>query len=355
MIKSICIVRLSALGDVLMIVPLIRLLQTYLSQATITWVISPPAYDLVAGMEGIEFIVIDKPSTIKDYWRFKKRMQTYSFDVLLAAQASFRANLLYPLIKAQRKIGYDRLRAKDGHHWVTHETIAAGNDHTLDGFLKFAKHLSLPVSPIRWDLPITVDDREWAQQHLPPGPVVLINAAASKDERSWLIERYIKVIQEIKKCWPTVTTVLVGGPGAYDRFLADSILQQVDCLDLVGKTKPKQLLAVIQQSQLLICPDTGPSHMAAAVGTPVIALHAVTSSEVSGPYLFKHLAVDCYPQAVINVLKKEIRQITWGTHVHGKDTMSLVSVEEVLTKIKEVLPSQLLAYKGPALKSKPYK
>ena len=65
MINSICIVRLSALGDVLMLVPLVRTLQANLPHASITWIISRPAYDLVEGIEGVEFIVIDKPNNLK--------------------------------------------------------------------------------------------------------------------------------------------------------------------------------------------------------------------------------------------------------------------------------------------------
>ncbi len=134
MIKSICIVRLSALGDVLMLVPLVRLLQAKLPDAALTWVISRPAYDLVEGMDGVEFIVINKPNSLADYWHFKKQLAGRKFDVLLATQASFRANLLYPLIRATRKIGYDKLRAKDGHGWFISEAIKPGNDHTLDSF-----------------------------------------------------------------------------------------------------------------------------------------------------------------------------------------------------------------------------
>src|SRR5688500_12397756 len=99
-IQSLCLVRLSALGDVLMFVPMVRILQKNFPEATITWIISRPAYDLVEGMEGVEFIVIAKPNNIADYWRFKKQLKGRKFDVLLAAQASFRANLLYPLISA---------------------------------------------------------------------------------------------------------------------------------------------------------------------------------------------------------------------------------------------------------------
>lgn len=345
---SICLVRLSALGDVLMFVPLIRTLQRYLPEAKLTWVISPPAYDLVAGMDGVEFIVIKKPQSLGDYWRFKKIMQGRSFDVLLAAQACYRANFLYPLIHAQRKIGYDRLRAKDLHRLFVSESILPGCDHTLEGFLKFAQALGINKVDLRWDLPIDELDNQWVKDHLALScitdrfsidsklPILLVNPAASKPERSWLVERYVAVIKEAQSRWG-LNVILTGGPTNYDRELADQILKQVSCVDWVGKTKPKQLLALIKQSRLMICPDTGPSHMAAAMGTPVIALHAVTSSAVSGPYPYRHLAVDCYAEAVQHVLKKTEATNLWGTHAHGQQTMQLVGVDEVLKKMSDVL------------------
>ena len=336
--QSICIVRLSALGDVLMLVPLIRTLQANLPNTTLTWVISRPAFDMVEGMDGVEFIVINKPNSISDYWQFQKQMRTRHFDVLLATQASLRANLLYPFIRASRKIGYDALRAKDFHGWFIHDAIESGCDHTLDGFLKFADVLGIKKKEIRWDLPISQASREWVQAHLPAtnGPVVLINPAASKAERSWLVERYIDVIQQLQSRWKA-HVVLTGGPGAYDKALGDAIMVAVPVTNLIGKTNPKQLLALIERADLLLCPDTGPSHMAAAVATPVVALHAVTSADVSGPYIYRHLAVDCYPEAVKTILKKTIETNIWGTHAHGSDTMSLVTVDRVITKLERVL------------------
>ncbi|WP_131783148.1 glycosyltransferase family 9 protein [Legionella gresilensis] len=334
MINSICVVRLSALGDVLMTVPLIRTLQAQLPQAKITWVISRPAYDLVEGMQNVEFIVIPKPNSIKDYLQFKKRLTGRRFDVLLAAQSSFRANLLYSFIKAKRKIGYDPLRAKDGHKWFINETIKPGNDHTLEAFLKFADVLGIKEKVLTWNLSIKAADYQWALHYFTSGqPVLLVNPAASKPERSWLINRYVEVIRYAQSQWQ-MQVILTGGPGAYDRFLADAIQKQVTCIDLVGKTRPKQLLALISQATVLLCPDTGPSHMAAAVGTPVVALHAVTSAQVSGPYLYQDLAVDCYSIAVEQVLKKAPHENKWGTHAHGEETMKLVTVEAVLEKLK---------------------
>ena len=345
MIKSICIVRLSALGDALMLVPLVRTLQANFPTTLITWVISRPAYDLVEGLDGVEFIVINKPKNLMDYWRFKQQMRERSFDVLIAAQASLRANLLYPFIRASRKIGYDSLRAKDGHGWFIQETIAPGRDHTLDGFLKFADVLEIKQKDIRWDLSIPEDCREWARSQLSTatGPILMVNPAASKAERSWPVEHYINVIQSLQSRWQA-TVILTGGPGAYDKALGDAIAAAVPVTNLIGKTKPKQLLALIEQADVLLCPDTGPSHMAAAVATPVVALHAVTSADVSGPYTYRHLAIDCYPDAVKTVLKKTPETTLWGTHAHGSDTMRLVKVDAVIAKLDMVLLSYLEYY-----------
>lgn len=320
-----------------MLVPLIRTLQANFPDASLTWVISRPAYDLVEGLDGVEFVVISKPNSPLDYLRFKKQMRTRRFDVLLAAQASFRANLLYPLITASRKIGYDTLRAKDGHGLVIHESIAPGHDHTLDGFIKFAEALGIKKKEIRWDLPIQQATREWARAQLPTsGPIVLINPAASKPERSWLVERYIEVIKHLQSRWGA-QVVLTGGPGDYDKTIGEAISSAVTVINLIGKTVPPQLLAVIEQADVLLCPDTGPSHMGAAVTTPVVALHAVTSADVSGPYIYRHLAVDRYPEAVKTVLNKTPETNIWGTHAHGDETMALISVDAVIARLDSVL------------------
>ncbi len=341
-IQSICLVRLSALGDVLMIVPLVRRLQDTLPHASITWVISSLAYQLVAPMKGIDFVVIDKPKSIKDFWAFRQQMRSYQFDVCLAAQAALRANLLYPLIRAKRIIGYDTKRAKDGHGWFIDEAIQPGKEHTLEGFLKFADALGVPQTDVRWDIPISVENEEWAKSHLPQGmPIICLNPAASKPERSWPVDRYISVIKYAKANLDC-HIVLTGGPGHFDRQLADAILAEVEVFDLVGKTKPPQLMAVIKQAKLMICPDTGPSHMAGAVGTPVIALQAVTSGKISGPYPYRHLAVDYYDEAVEKVLGKTVDTIPWGTQIHGLDTMSLIPAEAVINQLNQVWESTII-------------
>lgn len=339
-IKSICILRLSALGDVLMLVPLVQALKKQLPQAAITWIIAKPASELVEGLEGVEFIVIDKPGSLRDYLKFRNQFRQRHFDLLLATQACFRTNLLIPLISASRKIGFDKKRSKDGHGLFIRERIKPGMDHTLESFLKFGEHLGLIREKPVWDLPIQAEN-DAAISHLLSNKrlTILVNPAASKPERSWLVESYIQVINHLQQKWQA-EVILTGGPSRHDRALADAILEKVKVVDLVGKTQPRQLLALIAKVNLVICPDTGPSHMAAAMYTPVIALHAVTNPAVSGPYGFLDLVVNYYPEALKKVLNKEVNAKTWGTHVHGNNTMDCIPVEAVIKKIDDTLGRQ---------------
>jgi heptosyltransferase I len=334
---QICIVRLSALGDVLMLVPLIRRLQKSIPDVKITWVISKPAFYLVEGMDGVSFILIDKPKGLKDYWQFRKQVKDRHFDVLLATQASLRANLLYPLIKAKRKIGYDKARAKDAHTWFVKEQISPGQDHTLEGFLKFAVPLGIKEDSVSWDMPVQAEDYQWAKQYIDPKrKTLLINPAASKAERSWVISRYIELIHEVQSRWQ-LQVILTGGPTPYDKEVTEKIEKETnDVLNLAGKSKPKQLLALIDLADIMLCPDTGPAHMAAAMDTKVVALHAVTNPDISGPYTYRQLAVNYYPQAVEKILKIPLSQ-SWGKQVHDEKAMQLIPVEAVLERLTEII------------------
>ncbi len=335
--KNICIVRLSALGDVLMLLPLARALQDHIPDCRISWVISRPAYDLVAGIKDIEFILIDKPRSLSDYLQFKKQMAGRQFDVLLAPQASLRANLLYPLIKAKRKIGYDSARARDLHRLFIKEQIAPGKEHTLEGFLKFAEPLGIKNPAVRWDIPLSEDDYQWGRQYIDPDrKTLLVNPVASKAERSWLLERYIDVIGTLQADH-NVQVILTGGPGQADKEFSEAITARLNVLNLAGKTRPPQLMALIDMADAMLCPDTGPSHMAAAMKTPVVAMHAVTNPDISGPYGYRHHVVNAYPDALKKCLNTTPEKAPWGTQVHKPDAMALVETDKVTAELVKAL------------------
>jgi len=333
--RRICIVRLSALGDVCLVVPLVRTLQRNFPEAQITWVIGQAAHALVDGLDGVEFIVIDKDKPLANWHRLRAR----TFDTLLAIQASFRAHMLLTAIRAPVRIGFDSPRAKDFHRWFINQHIPSGEQHLLDSFLSFASALGAQQHVIEWRLPISEADHAFACERMSDGQWLAVNPMASKPERNWMPDRYAAVVDHAIESgnWKVVFT---GGPAASEVAFAAQVLQSVKrkeaVTNLVGKTTPKQLAAVLARARVLLAPDTGPVHIATAVGTRVIGLYAVAPSRLSGPYVSRELVIDRFPEAVRTILHKDPAQVPWGTRVHTPKAMGLIQVSDVLEKLKQL-------------------
>jgi heptosyltransferase I len=95
----------------------------------------------------------------------------------------------------------------------------------------------------------------------------------------------------------------------------------------------KQLLAILARASVVLCPDSGPAHMATAVGTPVVGLYATSNRHRTGPYFSQHLVVDKYPEAVEREFGRPIHALRWGQRVRDPAAMSLITVADVLAKL----------------------
>lgn len=332
--KNIAFFRLSALGDVVLAIPMIRALQKAWPNCKITWITSSAVYPLLEGLEGIEFLVIKKPQKIKDYLSLRKLFKQYEFDILIAAQASFRTNLIYPHINAKRKIGFDNGRAKDLHSWFVKEQIPAADEHLAEGFMGFAKYLGVDSQHFDWSLYTSENDQAWAHATRQKPKYIAINAAASKAERTWKAKHYADLIDAAVQQYDC-QVVLTGGPAANEIQLAQEIemLAKSNIDNLVGKTKHKQIAALLGEVDCLIAPDTGPAHIAVAMNTPVIGLYAVARSGLSGPYQAPSYTVDKYPAAVEKYLGKPYSAAAWHERVHHADAMDLITVKDVLEQL----------------------
>lgn len=336
-INAIAILRLGAIGDICLTVPLIRTLQKYLPNTQLTWIISRSVFGLVEGLSGVEFIVIDKPKSLRDYWRCYQQFKPFHFDVLLVPQATLRSNLLCPFIKAKIKYGYDRLHSHDGQRFFVDQVVPAYPEHLLDTFLRFAEPFGITDKVIDWQLPIAESDWEWAKQqmlcedHL---PWLAICPAASKAERNWPVERFIETIHQLQQHL-SFNVVLVGGHSASEKKLAMQITEScsVRCVNLVGKSTLKQLAATLGSVKGLLSGDTGPAHIATAMGTTVIGLYAVAPSKKTGPYYSADWVIDKFDDAVKTILKRDPLLVAWHDRVHSAEAMALISVEEVVQQL----------------------
>jgi len=335
--KNIAFFRLSALGDVVLAIPLIRAIQKQWPECKITWITSSAVYPLLEGLEGVEFLVIKKPQKIKDYLSLRTLFKEYQFDILLAAQASFRTNLIYPFINAKRKIGFDNGRARDLHSWFVKEQIEPADEHLAEGFMGFAKKLGIESNELSWELSVNDADKKWAKQQRKTPKYIAINAAASKSERTWSAQNYADFIDSAFKKHQC-QFVLTGGPADNEIKLAKEIqsLAKSPIDNLVGKTKHKQIAALLGEVDCLIAPDTGPAHIAVAMHTPVIGLYAVARSGLSGPYQSPDYTVDMYPQALQKFLGKALKDAGWHERVHHQDAMDLIKVDDVMEQLEKV-------------------
>jgi len=338
--KSICILRLSAIGDCTHVVPVVRTIRKHWPGTGITWIVGKLEASLVGDIEGVEFIVFDKSRRLRALADLRRALAGRSFDVLLDMQVALRASLASLFVKAQIRLGYDKARARDGQWLFTNHRIKpVERQHVLDSFFEFTGALGLESRELEWDLPIPPSAREFAEASFSGDRKVLaINPSASKPARNWSVEGYAALADHAAGKLD-LDVVLTGGPSAAEAGLADAIEEACGSklLNLVGKTSLKELLAVLEHASVLVAPDTGPAHMGTTVGTPVIGLYAASNPLRSGPYLGLDHTVDNYAEALKAERGREVDEVRWGTRVRGSAAMETITIDQVIAKLSAIL------------------
>ncbi len=332
----ICILRLSAIGDVTHAIAAVKTLQAARPDAQITWVIGRLEHKLLQGLPGVHFAVYDKSAGRAGVRQLRQALGPEPFDALLHMQVSLRSNLVSRAIRAKRRIGYDRARSRDFHGLFVNERIpAARQQHVLDSFIAFARQLGADVPVLNQDIPVSAEDRAWAKAHLHPDRLnVVISPCSSHPLRNWRSDRYAAIADELARLHGA-RVMLCGGPSDFERRMAADIqaLAKTELLDLTGQDTLKQFHALLSGADLLISPDSGPAHMASCAGTPVIALHAASNPLRSGPYHFLDLAVNQYPAAAQRFLGQAPEALKWGTKIERPGAMDLITLDMVREKI----------------------
>lgn len=338
--ENICIIRLSALGDVTHAVPVLRAIQTQWPQARITWITSSLEHKLLSALEGVRFIVVNKNSGWMGYWRLKRQLAAERFDVMLQMQTSARANLTGACVKADIKLGWDKGRARDFHRFfMTHAIPETRFEHQVQGHLSFARSIGLDAEQPVWDFPISTEARAFVDSMIPSEKrVLLISPCSSHPARNWSAQRYAAVADFAAR-EHGLTVVLSGGPSALEASIGEAIesAMQTSALNLIGKDTLPQLAALLQRADLVITPDSGPSHLANALATPVIGLHASTWSRRSGPYGSLDLCVDKFAEAAQKYLDKKPEELRWGTRIANEGVMDLITVDDVIERLEVAL------------------
>ena len=337
--QSLCILRLSAIGDVSHTVPVVRTLRNHWPDTAITWIVGRTEARLVGDLEGVEFIVFDKRGGWSSIRKLHRKLGGRRFDILLQMQTAARANLLSLLVRADRKIGWNRARSRDRHHWFVGESVAdVPLQHQAEGFLEFPRHLGIPVESPRWDIPVSESDHAWVTDQLPGmAPVLVISPCSSHPLRNWSAERYARVA-DMAASDHRMQVVLAGGPSELEKEMGARIasIMSHTPVNLIGRDTLKQSLALYQRADLVISPDSAPAHLASSVNTPVIGLYAATWSKRSGPYHSLDITVDRFAEAARKYRNREPEDLLWGTRIEEPGVMELIEVDDVIEKLEQV-------------------
>jgi heptosyltransferase I len=338
--SSICLLRTSAIGDVTHVVPLVRTLQQALPETALTWIVGKLERRLVGDLPGVRFVTFDKGAGRAGIRAVHAELKGERFDALLQMQVALRSNLLSLGIRAERRIGYDRARSKDLHSLVVNERIPARTgEHVLDAIGSFCEPLGLKQTQVRWDIPISDADREWAQQQLPgERPTLLVSPASSHALRNWRAERYAARADHAAQRHG-LRVLLCGGRSPLELEYGERIASRMrePCVNLVGKDTLLELLATLQRATVLVSPDSGPAHMATTVGTPVIGLYAATNPERSGPYHSRAWCVNRYERAARVFLGKSPADLPWTTKIERPGVMDLVEVADATERLDALM------------------
>jgi len=301
---NILIVKTSAIGDVIHTLPALNALRRKYPEARIDWLVEEAAADLVIGHAAIDNVLISRRKAwirdlrqgrVKAAWQgfagFVKKMRGTEYDLLLDFQGLLKSGIFVWLARAKRKVGFGRgMEHAECSYIFLNEPISPVNmdQHAAIRELLLLKAIGVESEEIVFDLPVTNEQREKIGQLLaaegidPARPLVAINPMTTWATKHWRNERFARVADQLHDRGMAV--VFSGGPQDV-RGIEDIRAAMIGkAASLAGKTTLKELAALYERAKVLITTDTGPMHLAAAAGTPVVALFGPTAPWRTGPF-----------------------------------------------------------------------
>jgi heptosyltransferase I len=290
---------MSAVGDAVHVLPLVTALKRHHPRSRITWILQPGPASLVRGHPDVDEII---PFERKKGWRafasIRRELRNRQFDVVLSLQVYFKAGVITGFTNAPVKLGFDRARARD-FNWLftTHRIPSRPSQHVQDQYFEFLEVLGVPYEPVTWNLgpwPLEAKPRREFLATL-PRPAVTLVLATSNPQKDWLPERWAELVDALFEDFG-LRPVLAGGRTARELEIEATITRLARHTPHSTLGVPlRELVWLIDASELVISPDTGPMHMAVALDTPVIGLMGYNNPKRVGPYRkFRDLMLDAY-------------------------------------------------------------
>jgi len=287
--ERVLIIKPSAIGDVVHALPVLNLMRNHWPTARISWLVTPACAGLLEGHPQLDEVILFDRKRFGKSWRslsafrelsaFNRSLKSHKFDLVIDLQGLLRSGWMSWRTHARARIGATDARE---FAWLFHThrvAVDPANQHATDRYLAVAEFLGLGRSPVEYVFPTTDEDRRFIEGLLPVDePFAVLLPASNWATKQWPIERFAELVQPLKDRLG-LRSVLAGGP---DAASLAPVLPGV--INLAGKTNLRQLTALLERANLVIANDTGPMHIAAALGRPLVTMYGPTSPVRTGPY-----------------------------------------------------------------------
>lgn len=302
--RRVCIVLLSAVGDVVHTLPIVNALKRDDPTRHITWLLQPGPATLVRGHPSVDdIIVVERSRGWRGFLDARRALEARQFDIALALQDYIKAGVLTAFTRAPVRLGFDRARARDLSWLFTNVHLPPhARQHVQDEYLEFLSALGVPAAPIEWQAGPRGAERDWQREFVSrfDRPIASLVIGSSRPEKDWLPDRWAELARVLHDTYG-LAPVIVGARTPREVATEQTILAGApDVMSALDSGLPR-LTAILDASALVVSLDTGPLHLAVALGKPVVSLLGYTNPLRYGPYRrFQDLVINAYGETSRN-------------------------------------------------------
>ncbi len=289
--RRILLIKPSALGDVVHTLPILRLLRRRFPVAHIAWLIDPAFANLIEGHPDLNEIIPFRKKHYAQSWRdraaaadlfsFKGDLRDRRFDLAIDLQGLFRSAWLAFYSGAPVRVGFGNAREMSPFFYTHRVPVRNLEVHAIDRYAALAAALGCAPGPLEFDFATTDADRtqlcrraENCGLSLDGGGRAVLLPGTNWETKKWPLKHFEALVPMLRDRFG-LASIVAGGPDAPAIAGARS---------LVGQTTLKQLVALLERADVVIANDTGPMHIASALGRPLVSVFGPTNPVRTGPY-----------------------------------------------------------------------
>jgi lipopolysaccharide heptosyltransferase I len=312
--RRIALLKPSALGDIVHSLPVLTALRRLYPTAHICWIVNRAYAGLLEGHRDLdELLPFDRGalrrgmgSAVRNSWSFVRQLRARRFDLVIDLQGLLRSGLMALASGAPRRIGVADCR--EGAH-LCYTDLVDGPDrerlHAVERCWLVVQALGGGDMPIEFHVPLQPAALDWASATLAdcPRPWLVLAAGARWQTKLWPVEYFATLARRTQQQLGG-TVLLVGTADDVSRSRAVAVLLSGKVCDLTARSDLPQLAALLSRADVVLANDTGPLHLAAALGRPVVAPYTCTGTRRHGPFRNNHTCVETTVPCRASYLRK---------------------------------------------------